>query len=229
MQHPACFNRRAFTLVELLTVIAIIAILAAILVASLASVREKARTSQCAANLRSWGNATHLYVAEHKGRLPASVYATTKIENVENMATDAYSGLLVYVVPPTHPMIKWGYNSDDLAGYMCSNREIAAGNMKWGSYGFNVYPSQLPMTTISKPSQMVWATELAANKRWLDFSTLATHLVATTTKPHGDANNNVLYLDGHVRTQKVADLLRADFTRDTSAYLASHETQRVVN
>jgi len=221
-------RRRAFTLIELLTVIAIIGVLAAILIPVIGSVRERARTTQCIANLRTWGNATGLYVAEHQGRLPASVFGTTKIDNVEGMATDAYSGLIPYVMPPNHPTIKWGYNSNDLANYMCSNRDNATSSMKWGSYGFNVYPSQLAMSVISKPSQMVWATELADYKRWMDFGTLSTHLVTTTVKPHGK-NNNVLYLDGHVSSQEVAQLFRADFTRDTTSYLSSHDTQRVAN
>lgn len=221
-------HRRAFTLVELLSVIAIIGILAAILIPVVSNMREKAATTQCAANLRSWGNATGLYVADNKGRLPSSVYGTKKIDNVEGMATDAYSCLIPYVMPPNHPTIKWGFNSNDMAAYMCSNRDDAGGGMKWGTYGFNTYPSQLFMTTISKPSQMVWATELAGGKRWMDFGTLATHLIATTPKPHRNTSN-VLYLDGHVSAQKVAELFRADFTRDTSAYNTAHEAQRVAN
>ncbi|MET0263808.1 MAG: type II secretion system protein [Rariglobus sp.] len=228
MKHFSCSDRRAFTLIELLTVIAIIGVLAAILIPVLGSVRERARTTQCIANLRSWGNATGLYVGEHQGRLPASTFGTKKIDNVEGMATDAYSGLIPYVMPPNHSSIKWGYNSNDMASYLCTNKENATNNMKWGSYGFNVYPSQLSMAAISNPSQMVWATELADNKRWMDFTTLNTHWAVTTTKPHGK-NNNVLYLDGHVSSQNLAQIFRADFTRDTPSYLSSHDTQRVAN
>ena len=228
MQYPSRLRRRAFTLIELLTVIAIIGILAAILIPVIGSMREKARATQCTANLRTWGNATGMYVADNKGRLPSSVYGTTKIDNVPNMATDAYSCLIRYVMPPNHSTQKWGFNSNDMAAYMCSNLDDAGNNMKWGTYGFNIYPSQLFMTNISKPSRLVWATELAAGKRWLDFGTLATNLLACTTKPHGKASN-VLYLDGHVSTQNVAELFKADFTRDTKDYITSHDTQRVAN
>jgi prepilin-type N-terminal cleavage/methylation domain-containing protein/prepilin-type processing-associated H-X9-DG protein len=221
-------HRRAFTLIELLTVIAIIGVLAAILIPTIGKVRENARATQCVANLRTWGNATGLYVADANGRLPSSVYGTTKIDNVEGMATDAYSCLIRYVMPPNHSTQKWGFNSNDMAAYMCSNLDDAGNGMKWGTYGFNIYPSQLPMTTISRPSRMVWATELAAGKRWMDFGTLASNLIACPIKPHGK-NSNVLYLDGHVSTQNVAEIFRADFTRDTSSYITSHETQRVAN
>jgi prepilin-type N-terminal cleavage/methylation domain-containing protein/prepilin-type processing-associated H-X9-DG protein len=228
MANHRLYRRQGFTLIELLTVIAIIGILAAILIPVIGSMREKARATQCVANLRTWGNATGLYLADSNGRLPSSVWGVTKIDNQDNVATDAYSCLIRYVMPPNHSTQKWGFNSNDMAAYMCSNLDDAGNNMKWGTYGFNVYPSKLPMTTISKPSRLVWATELTGGKRWMDFGTLATNLISAPSKPHGK-NSNVLYLDGHVSSQNVAGLFRADFTRDTSSYITSHETQRVAN
>lgn len=60
----------AFTLIELLAVIAIIGILAAILIPVVGVVREKARRSSCQSNLRQIGVACHLYALEHDGKLP---------------------------------------------------------------------------------------------------------------------------------------------------------------
>ncbi len=48
-------SRSAFTLIELLTVIAIIGILASILIPTLGAVRESARNAQCVSNLRQLG------------------------------------------------------------------------------------------------------------------------------------------------------------------------------
>lgn len=65
-------QNHAFTLIELLTVIAIIGVLAAILIPTIARVRESARNSRCATNLRQVGMAIQGYASDHKGSLPAT-------------------------------------------------------------------------------------------------------------------------------------------------------------
>ncbi|MDR1281700.1 MAG: prepilin-type N-terminal cleavage/methylation domain-containing protein [Opitutaceae bacterium] len=64
--------RPAFTLVELLTVIAIIGILAAILIPTVASVRKKARGVQAASNLRQLATAQLMFATDNKDYLPAT-------------------------------------------------------------------------------------------------------------------------------------------------------------
>ncbi len=56
-----------FTLIELLVVVGIIAVLLAILIPSLARAKEQARTTVCAANLRTLGLATQMYVSANDG------------------------------------------------------------------------------------------------------------------------------------------------------------------
>jgi prepilin-type N-terminal cleavage/methylation domain-containing protein len=60
----------AFTLVEMLVVIAVIGILAAILLPALGRAKESARATACLNNLRQVGTALQLYVQDNNNRLP---------------------------------------------------------------------------------------------------------------------------------------------------------------
>ncbi len=62
--------RRAFTLVELLVVVAILAILAALLFPVIAAARERARATACLSNVRQIGLAHSLYVEDWDEALP---------------------------------------------------------------------------------------------------------------------------------------------------------------
>ncbi len=61
---------KAFTLVELLVVVAIIALLIAILLPSLAKARETTRRATCAANLKGIGTAVAIYAAGEADSMP---------------------------------------------------------------------------------------------------------------------------------------------------------------
>ena len=65
-------HRGAFTLIELLTVIAIIGILAAILIPVVGSVRARAKSATCMSNLRQIGIALNLYATANRNNLPIS-------------------------------------------------------------------------------------------------------------------------------------------------------------
>ena len=63
--------RRAFTLVEMLVVMAIIGVLAAILFPAFAKAREKARQVTCVSNMRQILLAERMYIQDYDGRYPA--------------------------------------------------------------------------------------------------------------------------------------------------------------
>lgn len=63
-------RRGAFTLMELLVVVAVIAILAALLLPSLGRAKRSARATACLSQLRQMGVALELYVQDSEDRLP---------------------------------------------------------------------------------------------------------------------------------------------------------------
>ena len=69
--------RRAFTLVELLVVIAVIALLAAILFPAFAGAREKARQAACISNQKQIAAAIEMYRQDYEGALPVVVRPET--------------------------------------------------------------------------------------------------------------------------------------------------------
>lgn len=82
---------RAFTLIELLTVMAIIGVLAGLLLPALSAAKGRARTAACASNLRQFGLALQLYAQDHEDRLPPN--GDGNQEALGNKWVDGWLGL----------------------------------------------------------------------------------------------------------------------------------------
>jgi general secretion pathway protein G len=76
-------RRAAFTLIELLTVIAIIGILAALVIPTVGAVRTQARQAECISNLRQIGVAITAFADAHRGAFPETSHgAAANLEQI---------------------------------------------------------------------------------------------------------------------------------------------------
>jgi prepilin-type N-terminal cleavage/methylation domain-containing protein/prepilin-type processing-associated H-X9-DG protein len=119
-------RRGAFTLIELLTVIAIIGILAAIIIPTVGKVRETAKTSACASNLRQIAAACLLYANENRNQLvPMKDNATNELWRIkiQPYIGSRRSGQSVLICP-----------GDSITDY-----PVSSGTGEWpSSYGLNM-------------------------------------------------------------------------------------------
>ena len=100
------FRRKAFTLVELLVVVAIIAIIVAMLIPALSKAREQARRVQCGSGLHQLAIGMVTYASESRGNLPKTNLNGTMWWGSR---TNLFQNML-YDIPPFPPTITkvWG-------------------------------------------------------------------------------------------------------------------------
>jgi type II secretory pathway pseudopilin PulG len=84
----------AFTLIELVIVIAIIAVLIGLLLAAMEKARHKGYIDACASNLRQIGQAITMYSNENRGNYPRTIYVAgaTPVAGTGATAVDAFHG-----------------------------------------------------------------------------------------------------------------------------------------
>ncbi len=73
-------RRAAFTLIEILAVLAVVGVLAALLFAVFSSVRENARRTTCVSNLKQIGMASLMYVQDYDGRFMPVLHEEQQVE-----------------------------------------------------------------------------------------------------------------------------------------------------
>ncbi|AHF89055.1 N-terminal cleavage protein [Opitutaceae bacterium TAV5] len=206
----------AFTLVELLTVIAIIGILAAIIIPVVGKVRSSARAAQCKSHLRQIGAAMALFASENRDTLPRAYYHKTTDSwynkkwyeaggPLETVLTRA-SAQQISVCPESRtsvslrPQDEYGNYVQNEYGYPY----IANENVLCNNGDYVKYPSTR-LASLQTPSQVVMMTDSAKGQAW---GSSFRDPVATTRigAPHG-GKLNVLWCDGHVSlVEKKEDL-----------------------
>jgi prepilin-type N-terminal cleavage/methylation domain-containing protein/prepilin-type processing-associated H-X9-DG protein len=193
-------TRSAFTLVEVLIVIAIILILGALAVPALSSVRERAAIAQSSQNLRQLGLLTQQYAADNNGYLPVRDFGP----NVNLNWTYALYPLAYNKPFPSFMPFETGINLKGTIFHSPVMKSEEGSPLR--SYGINGYlaadslvinllpDNRMKLVSIVRPT----ATVLFGDSR--NKSDLSAGQPNTVGKPQFRNNGRALlcFVDGHV-------------------------------
>lgn len=140
-------RRSAFTLVELVIVIAILLVLMSLLLPGLSAAREQARAVKCQNNIHRLWQGWLLFAAEHEGHLPGGFYDTGNPDpDKRDWMQGAQAGTLL-AAPQEGTLFKYVGRSYDI--YRCPSLELAqagVGGPGGGSNGHFDYSAFLYAT-----------------------------------------------------------------------------------
>lgn len=162
-------RKSAFTLIELLTVIAIIGILAAIIIPTVGSVRNKAKGVRCSSNLRQIGIAIRVFANENRGMMvPYRGESNDPANKGEGWLWTEYLIPYMNIKTPNGklPELPAGsdYKEESSYFYMCPSSPVPVNWRAWGNYALhpvimkatpNLAPPNFPITKVQRPSQVI--------------------------------------------------------------------------
>jgi prepilin-type N-terminal cleavage/methylation domain-containing protein/prepilin-type processing-associated H-X9-DG protein len=190
--------RRAFSLVELLVVIAVISMLLAMLVPALGQARSQARRAQCACNVRQLGHALHMYAADYRGR--AMPLAYTDAQLIGDGPPIYWWGTNDLAAVDHTRGFTWPYLHSDLRAtgvYECPSQPPGtydpqgAASVVTSTYGYNGY-------YLSPPHATAWSWTIG-HRPWQNLDTVREpsriFAFADTLLDFGGAATNTALLD----------------------------------
>lgn len=198
---PGQYRRAAFTLIEMLVVIAIIALLTSILVPTVNGALGRAKTMKTVSNLRSTGLAMRLYSMDNKERFPVRYQDSLA---VHGKSMHWQEQIVDYVGKDNEGSV---YDYQKAEVFKASGVKVRFGN----DFGINKYMFDSSgkwdyyMSVIPSPSSTVIVGEINKNSSYIDPD--ATPVFDGSTETYyriSNYKNTAVYLfaDSHVETLK---------------------------
>ncbi len=215
LPRPAPRSRRAFTLIELLAVIAVVAVLMTLTFFGVGRVRESAKRAQCGSNVRQIAMALINAAGEKRGRLPANYNPgawawDTRHDVIERMGRPEELKEIAYCPSGYFPEkdILWDFKGGSdgfraigyvllLAGTPCVPQELQNFSVEATSISINGQP---PVRI--EPAKRELVADATISFGYGNFTEVqgmapsphrANHLAGSTP-----AGGNIAFLDGHV-------------------------------
>lgn len=217
--------RPAFTLIEVMVVVAIIALLIAILLPSLAEARRIARAAQCATNLRTAGHGVYYYTQANQGWMPnggdwANI-THTYVQRRRGGEKQEIKFLLCPGDPQPHSApwsirvdgrwqrLEYGisYGLNDWAAVRLINVQAARQALTHG-YQVSNTGTPLKLMDLARAGEVVLVTDTGNDgihrleELYWDFD-VAEDGITDVLEVHHKKGNNFLHADMHVDFQKI--------------------------
>lgn len=216
---------RAFSLLEVLVIIAIIALLAALLIPAISQARARTETAGCQANLQRIGHGLSQLTADNGGILPNSAYGSTTAPSNNHDSYKWMDAIAAYVGSERTFLCPSDHGAKYRAALKLPDGETS---IDYGSYGMNgayrdpgdgqtpprsTATAPVRQSMIAAPSRTVWVAdtnnrEEANGSFGFTWANAATNPSITATKPRQlekiierhQGRANALFCDGHVES-----------------------------
>jgi prepilin-type N-terminal cleavage/methylation domain-containing protein/prepilin-type processing-associated H-X9-DG protein len=213
--RPNPRDNHAFTLVEILVVVAILALLAAVMLPAYGRMQQNAGAVRCASNLRQISTYINHYVGDNNGRLPAGndtvllwYQRLTPYFGFNYVQTDNIQqpGLKVFVCPQSNYPRRLDWKAMGLSYGMNGSPMTNSGSLQWDNNRAVNIPRPLSRTILlaerwcsPKPDPNGLNT-VGADNNWSvapPYLTTPNTGVASLRLKHVKSSN-YLFFDGHI-------------------------------